>query len=66
MVKSWFYMKREEETKNGPFSDEELVKLIKNDIIEENDRIWMTDLDNWIRIGDSIYSVYLPRKQKGA
>ena len=62
MVKSWFYMK-EDQKKNGPFSDEELVKLIKNEIIEENDKIWMTDLENWITVNDSIYSVYLPRKK---
>lgn len=61
MTKVWFYMK-EDKKKNGPFSDEELVKLIKNEIIEENDKIWMTDLDEWITISDSIYSVYLPRK----
>ncbi len=60
MNKVWFYMKADQK-KNGPFSDEELVKLIKNDIIEENDMIWMTDLDEWIKVSDSIYSVYLPR-----
>ena len=42
---------------------EELVKLIKNEIIEGNDKIWMTDLENWITVNDSIYSVYLPRKK---
>ena len=63
MVKSWFYMK-DDERKVGPFSDEELVKLIKNGIIEQTDKIWMTDLEDWIVVDDSIYSVYLPRKQK--
>ena len=55
---------KDDERKVGPFSDEELVKLIKNGIIEQTDKIWMTDLEDWIVVDDSIYSVYLPRKQK--
>ena len=28
-------------------------------ILSENDLIWMTDLDDWISVGNSIYSFYL-------
>ena len=56
--KVWYYAK-EDGQKYGPYTDEELIKLIRNGILSENDLIWMTDLDYWISVGNSIYSFYL-------
>jgi hypothetical protein len=58
MDKIWYYMK-EDRTKYGPYTDRELANLISNKILTEDDYIWMPDLPNWIRLGDSIYSYYL-------
>lgn len=58
MDKIWFYTKGDGQ-KYGPYTDEELVKLIKQEILEAEDFIWMTDLDEWVKIGDTIYSYYL-------
>ncbi len=57
--KIWYYQK-EDGAKYGPYTDEELKRLIVNGILSSDDLIWMVDFDSWIRIGDSIYSVYLP------
>lgn len=56
--KVWYYAK-EDGQKYGPYTDEELIKLIRNGILSENDLIWMPDLDDWISVGNSIYSFYL-------
>ncbi len=56
--KVWYYAK-DDGQKYGPYTDEELIKLIRNGILNENDLIWMTDLDDWISVGNSIYSFYL-------
>lgn len=57
MDKVWYYTKGDG-NKYGPYTDEELVKLIRQEILVEDDYIWMMDLDEWVRIGDTIYSVY--------
>lgn len=57
--KIWYYQK-EDGAKYGPYTDEELKRLIVNGILSSDDLIWMVDFDSWIKIGDSIYSVYLP------
>lgn len=49
-----------DKTKYGPFTDRELVGLIQHEILNEESWIWMPDMDNWVKIGNSIYSVYLP------
>ncbi len=58
--KVWFYLK--EEKKEGPFSDEEIIKLIKMEIITENDDIWMTKMNDWMKLKDTIYSFYIQKK----
>ena len=62
MTKVWYYMKQDKK-KYGPHSDEELIKLIKNGIIEAEDYIWMTDLDHWIKVENSIYAIYLDNQK---
>lgn len=59
--KIWYYQKGDG-AKYGPYTDEELRRLIVNGILGREDTIWMVDLDSWIRIGDSIYSVFLPEE----
>lgn len=49
--------------KYGPYSEEELIALIKQEILSENDYIWMTDLSGWLKVGNSIYAFYLPTKK---
>lgn len=45
--------------KCGPFSEEECIRLIRQEIIEANDYIWNTYMDNWVKLSDSIYSFYM-------
>lgn len=60
MEKVWYYMRRSDRQKLGPYTDIELVKLINQEIILPLDYIWMPDLENWIRVDQSIYSIYIP------
>ena len=56
--KVWFYAKPDG-AKYGPYTEDELIRMLKNGILVENDYIWMTEFENWMKIGDSIYSFYL-------
>ena len=58
MNKNWYYMKSDRK-KCGPFSEEECIRLIRQEIIEANDYIWNTYMDNWVKLSDSIYSFYM-------
>lgn len=59
MNKNWYYMKKDRR-KCGPFSEEECIRLIRQEIIEPSDFIWNTYMENWLRLSDSIYSFYIP------
>lgn len=59
--KLWFYNKHGEEEKYGPYTDDELVRLIRQEILGEEDFIWMTDLEDWLKIGNTIYSTYIDK-----
>ena len=41
------------------YSDEELVKLIKQGILGADDYIATKELNKWVKISDSIYQYYL-------
>ncbi len=56
--KVWYYAKPDG-SKYGPYTEDELIRLLKNGILTENDYIWMMDFENWMKIGESIYSFYL-------
>lgn len=58
MNKIWYYT-RGDGQKYGPYTDEDLIKLIRQGILEGEDYIWTTDLDEWVQIKDTIYSIYL-------
>lgn len=60
--KIWYYAKPDG-SKYGPYTEEELIKLLKNGILTERDYIWMTAFENWMKVGDSIYSFYLGMEQ---
>ncbi|MBR2825137.1 MAG: DUF4339 domain-containing protein [Solobacterium sp.] len=62
MNKIWYYTKGDG-NKFGPFTDEELIKLLKQEILTVDDYIWMMDLDEWIKIGDTIYSEYCKKDE---
>jgi hypothetical protein len=62
MDKVWYYMKPDR-NKYGPYSDQELIALIQQEILLAGDYIWMPDLKAWLKIGDSIYAFYLPENQ---
>ena len=62
MEKVWYYMKPDRK-KDGPYTDAEIISLIRHGILEEQDYIWMSYLDAWLNVGRSIYSVYLPPKE---
>lgn len=57
---------RNKQKKEGAFSEAEFIRLIQNEIIEPDDEFWMLDMENWMRLGDSIYSFYLKPNQKCA
>ncbi|MBQ6451926.1 MAG: DUF4339 domain-containing protein [Solobacterium sp.] len=59
MDRVWYYTKDGEE-KFGPYTDEELRRLVGQKIILPDDRIWMPALDEWIRLGDSVYCIFIP------
>ena len=63
MDKVWYYMKPDM-NKFGPYTDEQIISLIKNEILLSDDYIWMPDMENWLKIGDSIYSIYLPSENQ--
>ena len=58
MDKIWYYT-RGDGQKYGPYTDEDLIKLIRQGILEDEEYIWTTDLDEWVQIKDTIYSIYL-------
>ena len=62
MDKVWYYMKPDRK-KYGPYNDVELIRLISQEILVASDYIWMPDLENWLRVGNSIYAFYLPGNQ---
>ncbi len=63
MDKIWYYTHGDGQ-KYGPYTDEDLIKLIRQGILEGEDYIWTTDLDNWAMIQDTIYCVYLEEESK--
>ena len=62
MEKVWYYMKKDK-SKYGPYSDNELCALIHQGIIDANEWIWMPDMKGWLKVANSIYSVYLPETE---
>ena len=62
--KLWYYNKAGTVEKPGPFTDEELTRLIWQGILTGEDYIWMMDLDEWLKVGDSIYSIYLEKPEQ--
>ncbi len=63
MDKVWYYMKQDK-SKYGPYSDAELAALIKQEILTADDYIWMPDMSGWLKVGNSIYSVYMPASEE--
>lgn len=61
MDKIWYYMKHDKQ-KYGPYTDSEITSLIKQEILLPKDYIWMPDLSNWVKVENSIYSVYIPQE----
>lgn len=57
----WYY--RNNRKKEGAFTEEELIKLIQKGILEAADEIWMLEMENWMKLGDSIYSFYLKNEE---
>ena len=62
MDKIWYYSKGTGEN-FGPYTEEEISRLLEQRILTEDDYIWTSVLDDWLRIGDSIYSFYLPEDE---
>ena len=53
MEKVWYYMKK----------DKSKYALIHQGIIDANEWIWMPDMKGWLKVANSIYSVYLPETE---
>ena len=62
MDKIWYYRNSSGE-KYGPYTEEELIRLIQQQILSPDDGIWMVDLETWIPLMHSIYSFYMPSEQ---
>lgn len=48
--------------KEGSFSDRELAALIRQEILCEDDEIWTMQMQNWMKIKESVYRFYLPKE----
>ncbi|MBW9212452.1 MULTISPECIES: DUF4339 domain-containing protein [Terrabacteria group] len=59
MDKIWYYLNHSAKEKLGPYTDEELIKLLNQGIVDVDDYIWMKDFENWLKVEDSIYSIYI-------
>lgn len=64
MDEVWYYMKKENKKKYGPYSDDELKALIRQEILSADDYIWMPDLSGWLKVGNSIYSIFIPGNEE--
>jgi hypothetical protein len=53
---------KQDRSKWGPYTDAELVSLIKQEILSDRDWIWMPDMEKWLRVANSIYAFYLPEQ----
>ncbi len=56
--KTWYYLKNNQ--KEGPFTENEIIKLIQHQIINGDDYIWMLDLNDWVLLKNSLFSLYMP------
>ena len=63
MEKVWYYMKPDK-SKYGPYSDSELAALIRQEILDGDDYIWMPYMSGWLKIRNSIYSFYMPQAEQ--
>lgn len=61
MEKVWYYMKPDR-SKYGPYTDNELIALIRQEILSGDDYIWMPEMKGWLKIANSIYSIYIPEE----
>ncbi|MEG0077861.1 GYF domain-containing protein [Anaerorhabdus sp.] len=60
MDKIWYV--RSTKRKGGPFTEEELIRLIRQEIVNEEYEIWNPEMKGWMRLVDSVYSFYIPEK----
>ena len=63
MEKCWYYMAKDR-NKYGPYTDLELITLMKQEVLTGDDYIWMIGMEKWLQLKDSIYSIYLPHKHE--
>lgn len=62
MDKIWYV--RSSKRKGGPFTEDELIRLIRQEIVDEEYEIWNPDMEKWMRLIDSVYSFYIPVKEE--
>lgn len=62
MDKIWYV--RSSKRKGGPFTEEELIRLIRQEIIDEEYEIWNPEMKSWMRLVDSVYCFYMPNKDE--
>lgn len=62
MDKVWYV--RSSTRKGGPFTENELIKLIRQEIVNEEYEIWNTDMANWMKLTDTVYCFYIPKNDE--
>ncbi len=62
MDKVWYV--RSSKRKGGPFTEEEFIKLIRQEVIDSDYEIWNADLEQWINLAESVYCFYMPEKEQ--
>lgn len=62
MDKIWYV--RSSKRKGGPFTEEELIRLIRQEIIDEEYEIWNPEMKAWMRLVDSVYCFYIPERDE--
>ena len=56
---SKWYVRRANGIKEGGFTDQELIALLRKGIVEAQDEIWVTRMEDWMKVEETIYSLYL-------
>lgn len=49
----------------GPFTEEEMIRMIQTGLIDAECEMLILEMENWIKLKDSIYSFYMPKEKQG-
>lgn len=59
-----WYIRKPSGSKEGGFTDHELIALLRQGVIGPEDEIWTLSMKNWMSVRETIYSFYLPEEEQ--